>query len=217
MSQLAAAPVRSALAWEAGIGPAMKAARAELDRTDRDWGQWMAAAQGGDRAAYERLLRACVPFIRAVAQRQGVSADALDDAIQETLLTIHRARHTYDPTRSLKAWLATIAQRRAIDVLRRHGRRRSFEVHAPLAYEGFADPQPDPAAAAQQSAQAAQLSQHIAELPARQREAVEQLAIADKSLAQAAHDTRRSPGALKVNLHRALKTLRARLIDENGQ
>ena len=44
----------------------------------------MAAAQGGDRAAYERLLRQCVPFVAAIARRRGVPPDRSDDVVQET-------------------------------------------------------------------------------------------------------------------------------------
>jgi RNA polymerase sigma-70 factor (ECF subfamily) len=78
----------------------------------------MVAAQAGDRAAYETLLRDCIPFIKRVARGQGIRPDLIDDVVQETLLTVHRARQTYDPNRSFTAWLRTIAQRRAIDVLR---------------------------------------------------------------------------------------------------
>ena len=82
----------------------------------------MAAAQGGDKIAYETLLRDCISFIRQVARAQGVHPDGIDDVVQETLLTIHGARQTYDPSRSFTAWLGVIAQRRAIDGLRRVGR-----------------------------------------------------------------------------------------------
>src|SRR6516164_6672016 len=53
---------------------------------------------------------------------EGVPFDFIDDVVQETLLTVHQARHTYDPNRSFTAWLRTIAQRRAIDGLRRAAR-----------------------------------------------------------------------------------------------
>src|SRR5262249_22716763 len=75
---------------------------------DQRWATWMAAAQAGDRTAYETLLRDCIPFIKAVARRQGVSANSIDDVVQETLLTVHRARRTYDPKRSFSIWLGTI-------------------------------------------------------------------------------------------------------------
>ncbi|HKR77941.1 MAG TPA: RNA polymerase sigma factor, partial [Rhodanobacter sp.] len=40
---------------------------------------------------------------------------------------------------------------------------------------------------------------------------VEQLGLKERSLAEAASETGRNAGALKVNLHRALKALRGRL------
>ena len=178
---------------------------------DRQWRAWMAAAQAGDRSAYEALLSACIPFVKAVARQQGVAADRVDDVVQETLITVHRARQTYDPRRSFIAWLRTLAQRRAIDGLRRHGRRAALEVYAADAYENHPEPAANPAETADQSARAAALSRAIATLPAGQREAVERIAIGEQSLAEAAAATGRSTVALKVNLHRAIKTLRVRL------
>lgn len=168
----------------------------------------MAAAQAGDRTAYETLLRDCVPLIRSVARRQGVAADYVDDVVQEVLLTVHRARQTYDPSRSFNAWLRVIAERRAIDLLRQTGRRGTREVHAPVAFENYADASTDPAGGLDRADDAETIGQALAELPARQREAVQYLVIEEQSLAEAAASTRRSKGSLKVNLHRALKALR---------
>ena len=80
---------------------------------DRHWSALMVAAQAGDSAAYEELLRHCVPFIKNVARRRSIAADRTDDVVQDVLLTIHRARHTYDPSRSFIGWLRVIADRRA--------------------------------------------------------------------------------------------------------
>ena len=120
--------------------PPMSEAEPQLRRADdlRRSAQ-MAAAQAGDRAAYEALLRDCVPLIRAVAQRRGMAANYVEDVVQDVLLTIHRARQTYDPNRSFTAWLRTIADRRAVDLMRRIGRQHAREVHAPLDFESFAD------------------------------------------------------------------------------
>jgi len=171
----------------------------------------MAAAQSGDRAAYEALLRDCVPIIKMVARRLGVPDDQADDVVQEVLLSIHHARQTYDPTRSFTAWLQVIAERRAIDHLRRTNRRRLREVDAPLAYETHADPSADPSRPVEHSDGALQAERIIAGLPERQREAVKHLVLGEQSLSEAAALTGRTPGALKVNLHRALKALRAKL------
>jgi DNA-directed RNA polymerase specialized sigma24 family protein len=52
----------------------------------------------------------------------------------------------------------------------------------------------------------------VKNLSAEQREAVERLALMGQSLAQAAAATGRSTGSLRVNWHRALKTLRDNLV-----
>jgi RNA polymerase sigma factor (sigma-70 family) len=166
----------------------------------------MAAAQAGDRFAYEALLRDCVPLARAVAVRRGVATDYVEDVVQDVLLTIHRARQTYDPSRSFTAWLCTIAERRAIDLLRRIGRQHAREVHSPLDFESFADQGARPADVS--VATGGRVKEALASLPERQREAVQILVLEERSLSEAAIATRRSKGALKVNLHRALKTLR---------
>jgi RNA polymerase sigma-70 factor (ECF subfamily) len=171
----------------------------------------MVGAQAGDRSAYEALLRDCIPFIKKVARRQGVPLDRVDDVVQETMLTVHRARQTYDPGRSFTAWLRTIAQRRAIDGLRRHGRTEVREIHAPLVYENYSDPGGNLGEGSDRMDATGVVGRAVASLPAGQREAVQQLAVRGLSLAEAATATGRTAGALKVNLHRAFKTLRAQL------
>jgi RNA polymerase sigma-70 factor (ECF subfamily) len=168
----------------------------------------MAAAQAGDRAAYEALLGDCVPLNRAVAQRRGMAADCVEDVVQDVLLTIHRARQTYDPNRSFTAWLRTIADRRAVDLLRRIGRQHAREVHAPLDFESFADERAGPADAGPSAG--GRVGEAVASLPERQREAARLLVLEEQSLSEAAIATRRSKGSLKVNLYRALKALRGR-------
>jgi RNA polymerase sigma factor (sigma-70 family) len=177
----------------------------------------MASAQAGDRAAYETLLRECVPLIKAVADRQGVPADQVDDVVQDVLLTIHRARQTFDPARSFNGWLRIIAERRAIDVLRRVGRQRAREIHSPLAFESFADESADPSHSNNDTAASRQVNAALATLPERQREAVQVLVLQDQSLAEAALLTRRSKGALKVNLHRGLKALRGMFVEKDRE
>jgi RNA polymerase sigma factor (sigma-70 family) len=172
---------------------------------------WMAAAQAGDQAAYEALLRDCVGVIERIARRQGVPADRIDDVVQDTLLTIHRARQTYDPARSFTAWLAVLAERRAVDLLRKTGRNAVREVHAPLAYERHADESAAGARFPYGAEATHRLGQAVADLPLRQREAVQLLVLQERSLTETAAATGRSKVSLKVNLHRALKSLRARL------
>lgn len=196
----------------ASIDPTVPEAAAS-ETPERRRAAWMAAAQAGDRRAYERVLADSVALIRAVARRQGVAHDQLDDVVQETLLSVHRARHTYDPSRSYDAWLAALASRRAIDGLRRSGRQAHREIADEWALELHPD-EHDASAQSESAQQASRLRDAIATLPPGQREAVEQLGLKELSLEEAAAHTGRSSGALKVNLHRALKALRGRLHGE---
>jgi RNA polymerase sigma factor (sigma-70 family) len=176
---------------------------------DRRRCTWMTAAMSGDRPAYERLLRDCLPLIRRVVRNQGVSVDQIDDVVQETLLTLHRARHTFDAGRSFTAWLVSIAKRRAIDWLRRAGRTAAREIYAPLAYENHADPSNVPEKSTLQHDIADRMRSAVGKLSIRQREAVQNIALSPLSLAQAASATGQSIESLRVNWHRALLALRA--------
>jgi RNA polymerase sigma factor (sigma-70 family) len=203
-----------------GNGPVEKFCMAKAEPHKRTFddlrrsGQ-MTAAQAGDRAAYEALLRECVPLIKAVADRQGVPSDHIDDVIQDVLLTIHRARQTYDPARSFTAWLRIIAERRAIDLLRRVGRQRAREIHSQPDFESYADESADPARSGHDAAASGRVRAALSMLPRRQREAVQSLVLQEQTLAEAAIATHRSKGALKVNLHRALKSLRGMLAEKD--
>ena len=179
-------------------------------RLDAEWGTMMVAAQAGDRGAYERLLRGCSPLIRRVVRHQGVQGDRVDDVLQEVLLTVHRARRTFDPTRSFSAWLCAIARRRAIDALRRRGRQDRREIHSPVDYEAHADPAAERDGELTALGRTHPVQEAVDALPEGQREAIEILAIRQLSLDEAASLTGKTKGALKVNMHRALKTLRAR-------
>ena len=157
------------------------------------------------------MLRDCTSFIVSLARRQAVPPDRIDDVVQEVLLTIHRARATYDPRRSFEAWLRIIVERRAIDVLRQMRRHGEREVDAPLAYESYADEAIDLSAGIERKDEVKRIGAALTELPQRQREAVQHLMVEERSLDDAAALTGRSKGSLKVSLHRALNALRLRM------
>ncbi len=180
---------------------------------DRAWAARMAAAQDGDQRAYAELLAEAAPFIRALVRRRIAEAELVEDVVQDVLLTLHRVRATYDPARSFSAWLAAIASRRAIDALRRRGRVRAHETFDDTGYETFADPRAnkEDAGAATQAVAAL-----LAQLPPKQRQAVELVKVKEMSLNEAATASGQSVGALKVNVHRAIMALRARLSGQDA-
>jgi RNA polymerase sigma factor (sigma-70 family) len=196
--------------------PIVSASRQEQDQhvtseLERSLSRDMAAAQNGDAAAYRALLNRCVPVLAVTIRAQGLRGDAVEDIVQDALLAVHRARHTYDPARPFLPWLRAIARRRAIDALRRRGRHQRHEVQAAQGYEIFPDPGETADSRLEVRDQQRQISSAMQALPEAQRQALEQLGMEARSLDDAATATGRSKGALKVNLHRAIKALRASL------
>lgn len=175
---------------------------------DEGWGELLAAAQSGDAAAYRRFLISATPFVRAVVRNSGRWTDDVDDIVQDALLTVHRVRHTYEPGRPVKPWLAAIAARRSIDALRRRGRIGSREVHNEAAYETFADPRAN-TEQAQDTARA--VAQMTSGLTPGQKEALELVKLKELSLVEASSVSGQSVAALKVNIHRAIKKMRLNL------
>jgi RNA polymerase sigma factor (sigma-70 family) len=174
---------------------------------DRRWAGLMAEAQDGGQAAYATLLREVAPFIRSIVGRQHRTRDRIDDVVQDVLLTVHRIRHTYDPARPFRPWLAAIAGRRSIDALRRRGRTEAMEIADDASLETFADPAANKEGEARDAATL--LAHALPTLPAGQRQALELVKMREMTLAEASAASGQSVGGLKVNVHRAIKSLRA--------
>ena len=176
-----------------------------LRATDpEEWSALMARAQSGDAQAYRRLLTGITPYLRAIASRALRQSADVEDSVQDILLTIHAIRHTYDPSRPFKPWLAGIARHRLIDRLRTQGRRAMREIQIEFEHDDLAAP----AVEAENAIDRDRLHASLAVLPERQREAVTLLKLQELSLAEAAGRTGQSVAALKVSTHRGLKALR---------
>lgn len=178
---------------------------------DTDWAILMAHAQDGDRSAYQRLLREITPYLRSLAARRHRDPSDVEDAVQDILLTVHAIRHTFDPTRPFGPWLVTIANRRFIDRLRRQGRRRTRETPLMPEHESFSEPQ----ANLDERPDRHELEEAVDELPPMQRKAVQLLKLKEMSLKEASTASGMSIAALKVNVHRAVKSLRKSLGDRS--
>ena len=176
---------------------------------DRLWSRWMAAAQGGNSAAYRTLLGDVTPFVRVLVRRLCADPDRSEDIVQEVLLTLHRVRHTYEPDRPFTPWLAAITRYRSTDALRRRVRLAAHEVSDPYAFETLADPGANKQLEAREAVQV--LAGLIAALPPAQREALELVKLKEMSLVEASHLTGQSVGSMKVRVHRAIKALRQKV------
>jgi RNA polymerase sigma-70 factor (ECF subfamily) len=83
----------------------------------------VAAAQGGDREALDRLLRRHQDQVYALARRlTGNHTDALD-ATQEALVAIVRGLPRFDGRSAFSTWVYRVATNACLDELRRRSRR----------------------------------------------------------------------------------------------
>ena len=177
----------------------------------------MAAAQQGDAAAYELLLTSLLPLLRAFVRRRGVASSEVEDVVQEVLLSIHRARHTWRADRPFDPWMWAVARNASTDALRRQTRERSRRDHAPdrfgegpaageaLASDGSSH-NPEEQLSARELTPA--LAEALSRLPVAQRQAVELLYVEQLSVAQAAARAGVTRAALKVRAHRGSRALR---------
>jgi RNA polymerase sigma-70 factor (ECF subfamily) len=170
----------------------------------------MAAAQRGDRAAYEKLLLELLPYVRRQVSARVGDPGEREDVVQNVLVSVHRARHTYRAERRFGPWLRAVVRNASIDWMRSRGRRLRHEPGADVDVEAFAAPAHEVAWPGDDDL-SPELAGALAELPASQREAVELIHIEGLSVVEAAERAGVSAGALKVRAHRGYRALRARL------
>lgn len=163
-------------------------------------------AQSGDAAAYRLCLELLSARLRGFFKRRLVGLpDAVEDLVQETLLALHLRRGTYDPELPVTAWVLAIARHKLVDLWRRRGRRDA--LHDPIddVAERFLAVDPEDGGAKRD------LDALLRELPPAQQRAIVLTKIEGLSVAEAATRTGASESAIKVQVHRGLKRLAARV------
>jgi RNA polymerase sigma-70 factor (ECF subfamily) len=81
----------------------------------------MARVQAGELECFAALIQRYQPALLRVARSRLGDATWAEDAVQETLLAVYRARQTYDPRRNFRTWLWTIL----INQCHAHSQKRS--------------------------------------------------------------------------------------------
>jgi RNA polymerase sigma-70 factor (ECF subfamily) len=159
---------------------------------------WMIAGQAGDADAYRWLLAALTKHLRAYYVRRVGPATA-EDLVQETLIGIHSRRATYDPAQPFTAWVYGIARYKLIDEFRRVKRRASVPLDE--APELFANDD------AEASSARRDVQKLLDRLPEAKRRLVQDIKLDGMSVAEVAARTGMSETAVKVSVHRAIKSL----------
>jgi RNA polymerase sigma-70 factor (ECF subfamily) len=175
---------------------------------DRHLADLMRAAQTGDQIAYAQVLSALAPLLRRAIRRWRpfLKPEDVEDLVQDTLLSLHEARATYDPARALLPWAMAIARNRVIDGGRRYIARAAREVVVDKLPETFWDDATNVEEAGYGDPEL--LREAMQTLPAGQRQAIEMTKLREMSLKEAATHSGQSIGSLKVAVHRGVAALR---------
>ena len=162
------------------------------------WSNLMVSAQTGDAGAYRQLLDELSTVVERYLRARLGNYDFLEDCVQEVLLAVHQARHTYDSRRPFRPWLFAIIRHKYSVALRRSEVRGRYLVPE---VEGL-EPGVDGPVAAVESGRL------LEGLPEWLRQALTLTKITGLSTAEAAREMNISEGAMKVRVHRAVGRLR---------
>ena len=164
-------------------------------------------AQAGDQLAYDTFLREVSAVLRAFLRKRMTSAsDRVEDVLQETLLTVHRARHSFLAGRPIGPWLYAICEHRMAEFFRRYRRVQRNEISSDLHGTDIAgEPQP------QAEGLGPRVYEALLKLPSRQRIVIEFLKLQDCSVKDVALRTGMSESAVKVTAFRGYEAIRKQL------
>lgn len=171
----------------------------DREQDEARWSQWLARAQKGDQEAYGALLGELTGVIRAYLFSRFGRLENLDDCVQESLLALHQARHTYDVSRPFRPWLFAIVRNRTIDQLRMAKRH-------PTARD---NPEEEEVAQLPESGAAIDTGKLLGSLSLNLRETLILTKIMGYSTRECANRQGVSEAVVKVRVHRGLSKLKA--------
>lgn len=164
-------------------------------------------AAAGDRRALSALLGEVRPRVYRWALVYTASADDAEDITQRTLIRAAERLGAFEGRSSFTTWLHAVTRSVAADWSRLH-RRRAGLLRQHWHDEPARSSDRDPALAEL----AARVREQLADLPARQREALDLIDLQGFTPAEAAAVLALNPATVRVHLLRARRSIRARIL-----
>ncbi|WP_050477640.1 sigma-70 family RNA polymerase sigma factor [Herbaspirillum rhizosphaerae] len=165
------------------------------------------AGLDGNETAYHAFLNELSGRLRAyVRKRLFHLHEEVEDIVQETLLAVHNARHTYRAEEPLTAWVYAIARYKLMDFLRMRSRHDAFNEPLDDYVDIFSSSDDEPANDAKRD-----INVLLEQLPDKQRLPIVHVKLQGMSVAETAQLTGLSESAVKIGIHRGLKSLAAKI------
>lgn len=175
----------------------------QYESDEKRWSRLMVNAQAGDEKDYQVLLTELTQVIHGFLRNRFGIGHFVEDCVQETLIAIHQARHTYDRRRPFRPWLFAIVRHKAIDTLRKQRTRQKVTGQYQETQEVL-----------EQTGQVNEAEAEITRsrlldaLPEPHREVLVLTKIIGFSVAETAERLGISQSLVKVRVHRAIRRLR---------
>lgn len=166
----------------------------------------MRQSLAGDQRAYAALLREISRLLRPFLAKRLSFTNEVDDLLQEILISIHKARHTYDGNRPCKPWVYAIAKFRLQDHLRAHYSDQLHHADDLSEWEDFLHSDVTETAISYES-----ISGEVEKLPEKQATILRLMHQEGYTAKQVAEMTGMKESAVKVAAHRAYRILRGKL------
>jgi RNA polymerase sigma-70 factor (ECF subfamily) len=196
-----------------------------IEADDERWGNLMVGAQAGNEDDFRDLFNEISPIILAFCKKRAGYLGIPEEALQESLLAIHRNRHVYIPGRSFRAWMFAIVRTKLIDQLRKQTvlnkkeeiQRKNvtdptFASYSTLSGRSTVSAKPkdglDPAG---ENPEILTLRVALSQLPDKYRSVIEIVKLEGFSVKEASRKLEISESATKVRLHRGFKMLEKKM------
>jgi RNA polymerase sigma-70 factor (ECF subfamily) len=166
----------------------------------------MSLSQDGDNVAYEILLTELSKIIRGYLFKKIATSGEVEDVMQEILISIHKARHTFDANRPLIPWVMSITKFRLNDYFRKH---YGSVLKGAVGLSEIEEITSDDVTFDDDSSEL--LSIVMERLPERQRIIVRLMKIEGYTAKEVGGQLDMSVSAVKVSAHRAYKILKSEL------
>jgi RNA polymerase sigma-70 factor (ECF subfamily) len=166
----------------------------------------MRQSLSGDKRAYAEILRETSRFLRPFLANRLSFTNEVDDLLQEILLSIHRARRTYDGNRPYKPWAYAIAKFRLQDYLRAHYADQLHHSDDLSELEDYLHANVTESAISYES-----ISVEVKKLPQKQATILQLMHQDGYTAKEVAEKLGMNESAVKVAAHRAYKILRQKL------
>jgi len=171
-----------------------------------DYSALMRQALNGDAQAYATLLNETSRLLRPYLVKSLFSGNEVDDVLQEILISIHKARHTYDGVRPYKPWAYAIAKFRLQDHLRSH---YASNLHNADNIDELENILPEDVTENEFSYES--ISGEVEKLPEKQATILRMMHQEGYTAKEVAEKVGMNESAVKVAAHRAYKVLREKL------